>query len=74
MEYKIRKMLWLRHGCSIPALYGDDGEMQCSKCAIDFKRDSEDVIYNGLNAQTLQNYALLMNDNEVEPPQDTEEG
>lgn len=31
-------MLWLRHGCPISALYGDDGEMQCNKCGIDFKR------------------------------------
>ena len=32
----LREMLWLRHGCL--ALYGDDGEMQCGKCVIDFKR------------------------------------
>jgi len=36
----LRKMLWLRHGCEIYELYGDDGELQCSKCMIDFKRDS----------------------------------
>lgn len=39
---KLRMLLWARHGCS--ALYGDDGEMQCSHCMIDFKRDSADYI------------------------------
>lgn len=36
----LRYLLWLRHGCSPHALYGDDGEMQCGSCMIDFKRDS----------------------------------
>ena len=34
----LRKLLWLRHGCSMHFLYGDDGEMQCSRCLLDFKR------------------------------------
>jgi len=34
----LRHLLWLRHGCPSAALYGDDGEMQCSVCLIDFKR------------------------------------
>jgi hypothetical protein len=34
----LRELLWLRHGCL--SLYGDDGEMQCGKCVIDFKRDT----------------------------------
>lgn len=33
-----RRLLWIRHGCPIAALYGDDGEMQCRNCGIDFKR------------------------------------
>jgi len=37
-ESKLRELLWLRHGCRIATLYGDDGEMQCSNCRIDFKR------------------------------------
>jgi hypothetical protein len=41
---RLRKLLWLRHGCSFSALYGDDGEMQCSACGIDFKRaPAEDI-------------------------------
>lgn len=35
---ELRRLLWLRHGCFISALYGDDGEMSCGACIIDFKR------------------------------------
>jgi hypothetical protein len=41
---KFRRLLFLRHGCSGPSLYGDDGELQCSTCGIDFRRDSPDQI------------------------------
>lgn len=44
LDAGIRKLLWLRHGCPVNALYGDDGEMQCGICLVDFKRDSvEDI-------------------------------
>ena len=39
-ELTLREMLWLRHGCEVGTLYGDDGEMQCSHCMIDFRRDT----------------------------------
>jgi len=45
---ELRKLLWLRHGCEISRLYGDDGEMQCGYCMIDFKRDSLQQIQKGL--------------------------
>ena len=37
---------WLRHDPEhFPILYGDDGEMQCAACMIDFKRASvEDIM------------------------------
>jgi hypothetical protein len=38
-EKILRQLLWLRHGCPMSSLYGDDGEMQCHTCGIDFKRD-----------------------------------
>lgn len=38
-EQRARKTLWLRHGCDVMALYGDDGEMQCNRCMADFKRE-----------------------------------
>jgi len=37
---EVRRLLWLRHGCPTAALYGDDGEMQCGACLVDFKRMS----------------------------------
>ena len=40
----LRKLLWMRHGCPSHALYGDDGELQCSKCLIDFKRAPAEAI------------------------------
>lgn len=39
---ELRKLLWLCHGHSV--LYGDDGEMQCGECMIDFKRHSIEMI------------------------------
>jgi hypothetical protein len=41
---KLKAMLWLKHGCGIGALYGDDGELQCGTCMIDFKRMTADEI------------------------------
>jgi hypothetical protein len=43
-EPKWRRFLWLNHGCPPIAVYGDDGEMQCGACGIDFKRRSADEI------------------------------
>jgi len=45
-ELLLRKILWIRHGCSFGSLYGDDGEMQCNSCGIDFLRDTEEQIHN----------------------------
>lgn len=41
---EFRKWLWLNHGCDIGTLYGDDGEMQCGKCRLDFKKSTIDVL------------------------------
>ncbi len=37
-EAAARKLAWLGHGHALAYLYGDDGEMQCSLCGVDFKR------------------------------------
>ena len=37
-EREIRLTIWLSHGCGLSYLYGDDGEMQCNACMIDFRR------------------------------------
>lgn len=39
VEPEVRQGFWLNHGCSLATLYGDDGEMQCNACHIDFKRE-----------------------------------
>jgi len=49
----LRRLLWLHHGCHFSALYGDDGEMQCHACRVDFLRDPVDKI-----RQVLINRAL----------------
>jgi hypothetical protein len=41
-EQALRNEWWLSHGHD--GLYGDDGEMQCSQCGADYKRDPLDVL------------------------------
>ncbi len=54
-EKTLRYLLWLRHSCPAPALYGDDGEMQCNNLhshpPIDFVRDSAELIEWKLTAE-----------------------
>lgn len=38
----LRQLLFMSHPC--PGRYGDDGEMQCGACRIDFKRDPPEFI------------------------------
>lgn len=38
IEQRDRYNLWTSHGHD--GLYGDDGEMQCARCGVDYKRDS----------------------------------
>lgn len=40
----LREFLWLNHGCGSHYLYGDDGEMQCNNCLLDFKRNDVKMI------------------------------
>lgn len=42
----LRRLLFLQHPCS--GKYGDDGEMQCGSCLIDFKRDEVETIHQRL--------------------------
>lgn len=44
------------HGHSDHILYGDDGEMACNSCLIDFKRDPPDLIEQKLHAWNLKHY------------------
>ena len=50
-----RKALWLNHGHD--TLYGDDGEMQCPRCLLDFKRNSLDEILAAWELQARASFA-----------------
>lgn len=62
---ELRKALWLHHGCEGDALYGDDGEMQCLSCIIDFIRMPAEIIEHRL---TMRKRGIL-----VLPPDKGEE-
>ena len=51
LERGERKCWWLHHACPPEARYGDDGEMQCGACLLDFKRADLLVIQATLAAQ-----------------------
>jgi hypothetical protein len=56
-ERILRRLLWLRHGHD--GLYGDDGEMQCARCRLDFLRDSVEVIDQAFERQALERLRKL---------------
>lgn len=51
LDLEWRKTLWLGHACPSPALYGDDGEMQCNNCFLDFKRMTPRELANGIGSR-----------------------
>jgi len=51
---KLRELLWTSHGHQ--GLYGDDGEMQCGMCPLDFKRDPVNRIEAIFAKRALENY------------------
>lgn len=51
----LRKQLWLTHDPKhFSSLYGDDGEMQCARCMLDFRRNSIGRIKEVLYANTMR--------------------
>lgn len=54
-EDELRRLLWLNHGHE--GLYGDDGEMQCNRCPLDFKRATVEEISRVFNANALKKLA-----------------
>lgn len=50
----LRRLLWLNHGCEFSALYGDDGEMSCNACGIDFKRTTPEEIQAAFQRRGLE--------------------
>lgn len=51
-EQVLRRLLWIRHGCSKEDLYGNDGDMICNNCLLDFSRDPLHVIEQTLMKKT----------------------
>jgi hypothetical protein len=49
---RLRYWLWLRHGHE--GLYGDDGEMQCGLCRLDFQRCSVEELEKVFDQQALR--------------------
>ena len=43
---QLRAFFWMNHGCDSSALYGDDGELQCCMCQLDFKRDDLEHLFD----------------------------
>jgi hypothetical protein len=57
---KLRELLWLNHNPDhVNGLYGDDGELQCSACMIDFKRMSVSDIIKKLTENNLKDPKFL---------------
>ncbi len=57
-EANICKQLWFNHGCDNRAMYGDDGEMQCGNCVMDFKRQPLEEIIKKLSANHKEELKL----------------
>lgn len=49
----LRRLLAVRHGCPPGALYGDDGELFCNACMIDFRREPVERIAARFTARGL---------------------
>jgi hypothetical protein len=58
-NWLLREMVWLNHGHQ--GLYGDDGELQCNECPLDFKRDSVDHIIGTITINTLRKLSIPQN-------------
>jgi hypothetical protein len=58
-EHTLREMLWLSHAFRKHILYGDDGEMQCNTCRIDFLRMSPDEIKDIIVRNNMKRYVRM---------------
>jgi len=63
-ESNLRRLLFFAHGNDKHLLYGDDGELQCSACMCDFKRDSADDLHEKILKYNHANYKPIT------PPED----
>lgn len=61
----LKQLLWLNHGCPSHALYGDDGEMQCHACMVDFKRSDAKAIEVAFNRRSEQKFIEALQNRKV---------
>lgn len=66
-ELILRRLLWLRHGCPFAALYGDDGEMSCDACRLDFRRMPAAEIEMAFYRQGARKLAQASGTNAAQP-------
>lgn len=45
VERLLRLEWWSNHGCPVGSRYGDDGELSCGGCGLDFKRMPLEDLY-----------------------------
>ena len=55
VKRELRYEWWLNHGHD--GLYGDDGEMQCGRCLMDFKRAPLEVVQAATRKARLERTA-----------------
>jgi hypothetical protein len=46
VERLLRQEWWMNHACRVGSAYGDDGEMSCCGCGLDFKRMELPALYS----------------------------
>jgi len=57
---KLRRMLAIQHDGPKHMIYGDDGELQCGACMIDFRRDSVSDIERKLHDAGMRELQRLV--------------
>jgi|GEM_PF-3615440 len=66
-ERIFRRLLFFMHSsCDHRNLYGDDGEMHCHTCDIDFVRDSAKDIEERISDINLAKYAESLKGNDTD--------
>ena len=63
----LRRLLWLYHGHY--SLYGDNGEMQCDECGLDYKRDEIELIekhFNNIEMKRMLDFGVALKEKEDE--------
>lgn len=60
VEALLRREWWLNHACPVGSWYGDDGEMSCGACRLDFKRMPIEVLYERVTWARVEAAAKAM--------------